>query len=147
MVWVHLPLGQVWRLWVCFRWKPCSFVSSTCFCYMNWRICDQSGICDPFLHCYQYWRILFFFQISELNFTPREGRETPLNFTPGGPLQSILGKSGKILLKSGQFVKFLFTVHFQMLPQITCIIGFIVTLVAFDWLFCVISNASSKSLH
>ena len=46
----------------------------------------------------------FFFQISELNFTPREGRETPLNFTPGGPLQSILGKSGKILLKSGQFV-------------------------------------------
>ena len=45
-----------------------------------------------------------FFQISELNFTPREGRETPLKFTPGGPLQSILGKSGKILLKSGQFV-------------------------------------------
>ena len=29
---------------------------------------------------------------------------TTLNFTPRGPLQSILGKSGKILLKSGQFV-------------------------------------------
>ena len=30
-----------------------------CFCYMNQRICDQSGICDQFLHCYRYWRIFY----------------------------------------------------------------------------------------
>ena len=52
-----------------------------CFCYMNWRICDQSGICDQFLHCYQYWRILY--QISELNFTPREAGD-PMSILPSG---------------------------------------------------------------
>ena len=27
------------------------------FCYIKWRICDQFGICDQFLHRYQHWRI------------------------------------------------------------------------------------------
>ena len=90
LVWVHLPLGQECRVWFgesLLNWENLLSAgenpSSICFCYMNWRICDQSGICDQFLHCYQYWRILFFSNLRA-QFSPPRGQGNPSQFYPRG---------------------------------------------------------------
>ena len=85
-----------------------------------------------------------FFQISELNFPHREGRETPLNFTPGGTppvnFRKIRINTLEIRTNCLIFLHCAFSnassnhLH-NMIYSHT------------GWLFCVISNASSKSLH
>ena len=110
-----------------------------CFCYMNWRICDQSGICDQFLHCYQYWRILY--QISELNFTPREAGD-PMSILPSGggsPVNFKKIRKNTLKIRTICLNASSNHLHYRIHSHTGCI--------CLTFLLCVISNESSKSLH